>query len=97
MAELLTCIWLLSDVYTVRMHHSLYFKVLMRTETATGDGGKREDGVDKRKSRILSVPFMQHRNGKVQEQGDDGQPDPQPDHLLILVHGIFAKYVPLPH
>lgn len=49
-----------------------------------GDGGNREDRVEKR---ILSVPVMQHRIGKVQQQIDDGQPD----HLLILVHGILAK------
>lgn len=58
----------------------------MGAGTALGDGGNREDRVEKR---ILSVPVMQHRNGKVQQQIDDDQPD----HLLILVHGILSKYV----
>lgn len=39
----------------------------------------------------IYLPIMEQHNGKLQ------QSDAEPEHLLILVHGILSKYVPLPH
>jgi hypothetical protein len=59
---------------------------------ALGCGGKRDGHVDSMKNRkFLSI--MQQLDGELQQS----DVEPEPDHLLILVHGILAKYVTLPH
>ena len=61
---------------------------------ATDYGGKREGHVGNMKDRKFLSIMQQPSEKQEQSESDD---DSEPNHLLILVHGILAKYLPSPH
>lgn len=68
------------------MHHPDLAQVIASPLPFTGYGGKRDGHVDSMKNRkFLSI--MQQLDGELQQS----DVEPEPDHLLILVHGILAK------